>query len=147
VLMRGEPIHNRRLAAPHWEMLAIASLTIALALLLEVRSDDRVAFQALPSHPLPETCGCRAILGIPCPACGLTRSFVHLAHGRWLQSWHAHHLGWLVAGVFLFQFPYRLAALRWPQRQLLGERFTRSFAGVLIGLLIANWVLVIVAMR
>jgi hypothetical protein len=127
----------------HWEMLALALLTLVAALLLEVRADDRVALAALPSHPLPETCVCRTALGIPCPGCGLTRSFVHLAHGRWVQSWHAHHLGWLLAGALLFQLPYRFAALWWPARRLLGERFRRSFGPLLIALLIANWLIVL----
>jgi hypothetical protein len=122
-------------------MLALALLTLVAALLLEVRADDRVAFAAWPSHPLPETCGCRVVLGIPCPGCGLTRSFVHLAHGRWVQSWHAHHSGWLLAGALLFQLPYRFAALCWPARGLLGERFRLCFGPVLIALLIANWLI------
>ena len=122
-------------------MLAIALLTLVAALLLEVRADDRVALAGLPSHPLPETCGCRVALGIPCPGCGLTRSFVHLAHGRWVQSWHAHHLGWLLATTLLFQLPYRFAALRWPARQFLGQRFRGCFGPLLIALLIANWLI------
>jgi Protein of unknown function (DUF2752) len=144
LVMRTEPVRIRQPRGPHWEMLAIAMLTLVLALLLEVRADDRVAFSALPSHPLPETCACRMILGIPCPGCGLTRSFVHLARGRWVQSWQAHHLGWLLAGALLFQFPYRFAALRWPQRRFLGERFPRWFGRVLIVLLIANWAMVLI---
>ncbi|HET6323188.1 MAG TPA: DUF2752 domain-containing protein [Planctomycetaceae bacterium] len=148
VEMRGQvPVlterTNRQAAAPHWEILAIASLTIFLALLLEVRADDRVAFFALPSQPLPETCGCRMIFGIPCPGCGLTRSFVHLAHGRWLPSWHAHHLGWLLAGTLLFQFPYQFAALYCPERQFLGAGLPRWFGRILIALFIANWVIVL----
>jgi uncharacterized protein DUF2752 len=73
----------------------------------------------------------------------LTRSFVHLAHGRWAQSWRAHHLGWLLAGALLFQFPYRFAALRWPDREFLGDRGSRWFGRVVIALLIANWILVV----
>lgn len=132
---------HRQAPGPHWEILTIAALTIVAAVLLEVRPDDRVAFIALPSHPLPETCGCRMILGLPCPACGLTRSFVHLAHGRWLQSWHAHHLGWLLAGIVPFQFPYRFAALYWPEKRFVGIGLTRWLARVLIALFLANWVI------
>jgi hypothetical protein len=141
--MASEPHRNSKRPAPHWEMLVICLAVIILSLLLEVRSDDRVAFFALPSRPLPETCGCRALFGIPCPGCGLTRSFVHLAHGRWAQSWRAHHLGWLLAGALLFQFPYRFAALRWPERDFLGEGVSRWFGRAVIALLIANWILLV----
>jgi len=142
--MAAEPYHDSKGAAPHWEMLAICLAVVVLSLLFEVRSDDRVAFFAWTSHPLPETCGCRALFGIPCPGCGLTRSFVHLAHGRWAQSWRAHHLGWPLAGALLFQFPYRFAALRWPEREFLGEHVSRWFGRAVIALLIANWIFVVV---
>jgi hypothetical protein len=38
-------------------------------------------------------CGMLAWLGIPCPACGLTTSFAHLAHGALFASLRAHPLG------------------------------------------------------
>lgn len=38
-------------------------------------------------------CGMLAWLGIPCPACGLTTAFAHLAHGDVLASLHVHPLG------------------------------------------------------
>jgi hypothetical protein len=38
-------------------------------------------------------CGMLAWLGIPCPACGLTTAFAHLAHGDLLASLQAHPLG------------------------------------------------------
>jgi hypothetical protein len=123
-------------------MLAICLGVVVLSLLLDVRSDDRVAFAAMPSHPLPETCGCKLFFGIPCPGCGLTRSFVHLAHGRWAQSWQAHHLGWLLASALVFQFPYRFAAMRWPERRFLTPRFSRWFGRTVIALLIVNWILI-----
>lgn len=138
-----KPAAPHYVGAPHWEMLTISLVVLIFSLLLEVRADDRVAFLAWRSRPLPEVCACRALLGIPCPCCGLTRSLVHLAHGRWAQSWQAHHLGWLLAGALLFQFPYRIAALRWPGRAFLGERFPRWCGPALIALLIANWMLVI----
>jgi hypothetical protein len=142
--MAAKPYHDSKRLAPHWEMLAICLAVVVVSLLFEVRSDDRVAFFAWPSHPVPETCACRALFGIPCPACGLTRSFVHLAHGRWAQSWRAHHLGWLLAAALLFQFPYRFAALRWPEREFLGEHVSRWYVRVVIALLIANWIFVVV---
>ena len=38
-------------------------------------------------------CGMLAWLGIPCPACGLTTSFAHLAHGDVLAALQVHPLG------------------------------------------------------
>ena len=48
---------------------------------------------------LPSLCPFYNITGLPCPGCGLTRAFVSLGHGQWLQSLHWHPLGWLIALV------------------------------------------------
>ena len=45
----------------------------------------------------PVVCAFRALTGLPCPGCGLTRSFVATAHGE-LQEAFAFHL----FGPFLF---------------------------------------------
>ena len=50
---------------------------------------------------LPSVCPFYNLTGLPCPGCGLTRAFVCLGHGQWLESLHWHPLGWLVYGVFL----------------------------------------------
>ena len=51
--MASEIPRDFKRPAPHWEMLAICLAVIVLSLLLEVRSDDRVAFFALPSARCP----------------------------------------------------------------------------------------------
>lgn len=44
----------------------------------------------------PILCPFRLLTGIPCPSCGLTRSWVALMHGDLGQSLAFHPLGWLV---------------------------------------------------
>ncbi len=41
----------------------------------------------------PVLCPFRRVTGLPCPGCGLTRSWVYLAHGWWRESWLAHPFG------------------------------------------------------
>ena len=55
----------------------------------------------LPGHDgriahLPSFCPFYNLTGLPCPGCGLTRSFVCLGHGQWQASLHWHPLGWLI---------------------------------------------------
>lgn len=38
-------------------------------------------------------CGFLALTGLPCPACGLTTAFAHMAHGELVHALHAHALG------------------------------------------------------
>jgi len=49
----------------------------------------------------PVICPFRRLTGLPCPGCGLTRSWVYLAHGWWRESFLAHPFGPLLAAVVL----------------------------------------------
>ena len=125
----------------HREMLVAAAAVVVLAFLLEVHSDQRVAFSSLPGWPLPETCPARSLLHIECPGCGLTRSFIHLAHGDWRASWNVHRVGWFLALAVVLQIPYRLVALRSSSGLPLGTSFPKLFGTLLIVLLLVNWLI------
>lgn len=66
-----------------------------------------LAFAAVPSRWLdeaPNVCLWRRALGRPCPGCGMTRAFSHLAHGDARGAW-AHNprvaiVAPLLAGVW-----------------------------------------------
>lgn len=121
----------------HLLFAALALVVVALALSLNVRG-DRVALVGLPGYPLPHLCMSRSVFGVSCPGCGLTRSFVHLAHGDGQAAWRAHRLGWLVAAVVLFQLPYR-AWLLAGGRGRLPPRLVQVFAVAVVALLLAHW--------
>ena len=109
--------------------------------------DGRVAVRGLPQFPLPQTCMSRAVFGLRCPGCGLTRSIIHLAHGDWRASWHDHRLGGLLGIVIALQIPYRLYALRRPEQPLLPLSWQAALGYALIGLLLGNWLLDVAAGR
>jgi hypothetical protein len=129
----------------HREVLAISAFVIVLAFLLEVRSDQRVAFRFLPAWPLPETCVSRKLLHVNCPGCGLTRSFVYLAHGDWRPSWNVNRVGILLALVVVLQIPYRLWALCSPGQLPLGTSFPKTVGYLLVTLLFVNWLANLIA--
>ncbi len=60
---------------------------------------------------LPDTCMSRRLLNIPCPGCGLTRSFVAFSQGRFRESFRFNLMGPFIYIICLFQIPYRLAEL------------------------------------
>jgi hypothetical protein len=73
-----------------------------------------------PSNdPATAVCLSRRLLHLPCPGCGLTRAFAHLAKGEWGAALVAHPLapvlaleavlGWLAWGAALAaRRPFRL---------------------------------------
>jgi Protein of unknown function (DUF2752) len=123
----------------HREMLWVAAVVVVLAAILEVLPSGRVALSFFPEYPLPESCLSKSWMGVECPGCGLTRSFVHLAHGRLGDSLAVHRVGWVLALSLLGQFPYRWLALKTQSGQPFGKKFPHYFANFLIALLIGNW--------
>jgi len=112
---------------------------LLLSFAMEVVPDKKVALAWLPDRPLPHVCVSRRVLGVTCPGCGLTRSFIHLAHGRWSQSLAVHRLGWLIALIVAAQLPYRLVALARRGHTGLSYRVVDVTCLILVGLLLLNW--------
>lgn len=125
----------------HRDMLVLITFIFVAALVLQVHPDGRVGLLYFSDIVLPPMCWSREFFGVPCPGCGLTRSFVHLAHGRLLESLEAHRLGWLIAGLFLAQIPYHLYALRHPRQRMLSSRSRWHVGLVVAGLLVTSWIL------
>jgi hypothetical protein len=58
-------------------------------------------------------CGFLVLFGVPCPACGLTTSFAHLAHGAVGASLAAHPLGLpLFVGLAVLALHATIAGVR-----------------------------------
>ena len=49
----------------------------------------------------PVICPFRRLTGLPCPGCGLTRSWVYAAHGWWKESFLAHPFGLVAAAAVI----------------------------------------------
>jgi len=128
-----------------WLILSMSAAVVLLAFLLKVRPDQRVEFGFLPSLPIPELCQSRALLGIDCPGCGLTRSFIHLAHGNFQASTAVNRVGWLLAVFVALQIPYRLWVLRHFGRRPLGDRAPWIILWSIMALLFANWIAKLIA--
>jgi hypothetical protein len=126
-------------------MLIISTLVLLAAPLLEVRAEGRVGPRGVAGFPLPPACMSKEWLGMDCPGCGLTRSFIHLAHGDWASSLRIHRAGWILAIATLLQIPYRLHALFGSGRWLLSPIATKAVQWGLISVLILNWLFNIVA--
>jgi hypothetical protein len=73
----------------------------------------------VPASGLQNTvCLFRRLTGIPCPGCGMTRAFAHLAKGEWAAAAHDHPLAFpLAAEIVLTWLAWGAALLgRLPLR-------------------------------
>ncbi|PIE01647.1 MAG: hypothetical protein CSA81_10830 [Acidobacteria bacterium] len=119
-----------------------------LALLLEpdqAHADSGQNEQArlkLGSFTLPESCAMKRSTGLPCPGCGLSRSWVQLFNLNFKNSLKSHRLGWL---VLLYAFLQCLRHFLWltlvsarPQINKAGKKL--DYGLILVGLgLMVNW--------
>lgn len=124
----------------HWQVLVLSVAIILLSFQLKILPAGRVALRILPDHPLPETCFSKVWFSTECPGCGLTRSFICLAQGRWADSFQLNRLGWILAIGILLQIPYRIAALS-TRRRLVSSRVIHWLGGLLMAALILNWLI------
>ncbi len=81
-------------------------------------------------------CSFRALTGLPCPGCGLTRSMLATAHGDLSRAWTMHPIGILFFALLLAAAT--LAFLPRPARELIAARAetgarTINVAAVTIG--------------
>ncbi len=94
-------------------------------------------------HPLPTLCLMRSVLGVRCPGCGLTRSWIDLLHGHWSDSFAQHPFGAVALLYVLAQLVRQLGWLLSRRRRAAGStRATRALdrAGLaLLLLMVATW--------
>jgi hypothetical protein len=98
------------------------------------------------STAMPEICVLKQATGLPCPGCGLTRSWVALAQGDLSTSLGFHRFGWLVMIYAMLQVLRHGAWLLLQTRQLAIERLGAILDRAIIplgALLVVNWVWVL----
>jgi len=109
---------------------------LALSGLLQIDPQGRVVIPGI-GLPLPESCLYKRFVGTGCPGCGLTRSFISLAHGAWTDAWNYNPSGLLFFLLVAAQLPYHLIQIRRARRGLAEWRPTALSTGVILLLVTA----------
>jgi hypothetical protein len=127
----------------HLALLLLSGTVLLLSALLAVRGSTRVMVPRW-NFTVPELCMSRRLLGIACPGCGLTRSFISLAHGDVAAAWSYNPAGLVLFAMLAFQVPYRGLQL-WRIRRGKSELSFHLAAHVTLWsfaiLLIGQWLL------
>lgn len=116
---------------------------LAVAVLLPPVAPGDPGGLAVAGHRLPELCSLKRTTGVPCPGCGLTRSWVSAVHGDLGGSLAHHPLGWMVLLYALAQGARHGAWLALPRRRGAVERIGgRLDRGVIVvgALLLLAWI-------
>jgi hypothetical protein len=116
VITRATPIERAA-----WVLIALASWPI-LVVAAWLRPDAR-GFGTHQQLGLPP-CAFSAVTGVPCPGCGLTTSFAHMAHGHIVAAFGAHLMGpplFAIVCTVAFYAPFAIVRAR-PLRVLYDSR-------------------------
>jgi hypothetical protein len=91
----------------HVAILAVCAAVIGLAAILQPSPEVVKLF----GHAVPPLCLWKAITGVPCPGCGMTRSFAFLAHGDLVEAIEMNAFGPVMFVLVASQIPYRALRL------------------------------------
>ena len=90
----------------HLTLLGLSAAVIVLAVILRIEGERQVVLPVV-GIPLPGVCTSQRLLGLDCPGCGFTRSFISLGHGDFQSAWQFNPAGILGFLFVLAQIPYR----------------------------------------
>lgn len=94
----------------------------------------------LPVLSIPYSCPLKGMAGIPCATCGMTRAFVHLAHGDVALAFAASPLGALLAGAaWLYAAADLLRVALGAPFPVPSARALRAATAAGVVALLANW--------
>jgi len=123
----------------HWEMICFVTIAMIGSFSMRIDLEETGEVTALGRFPTPSMCLSESVWHVQCPGCGLTRSFICMAHGDFGSAYDFNRVGPLFFIVSVFQYPYRIIGLRRHRRWPFGRLWGRIWANLLIGLLIVNW--------
>lgn len=136
-------MEDKKFIKEQWLQLIFAASIVLLSFILTPGNseDDRVV---LFGYKTPILCLHRLIYNKPCAGCGLTRSFVNIAHGNFQTAYNFHRLGIPLFLLIAFQIPIRIYLLK------VGLKGYTDFVKRLIFIpaiccilaLLANWVFI-----
>jgi hypothetical protein len=95
----------------HLWILGLVLAAIVGSFLLQPSVDGCLEFRppgVSGKWALPETCASRMILGVSCPGCGLTRSFVAMSQGNLYGALTFNLMGPFLYVLCWLQIPYRI---------------------------------------
>ena len=81
---------------------------------------------------IPSLCAFHNVTGIPCPGCGLTRSFVSCGHGHLTQAFIYHPAGPLLFAALIIYLALALRPLNLDRFRPYYFRFGIAAAAVLV---------------
>lgn len=126
----------------HFFILLGCAIVVGLSMSMSIGDGrERVSLPGMTS-PMPELCHLKRTFHIPCPGCGLTRSFISMGHFDILAAASFNVVGIPLFLLTLAQIPYRAFWLFRRDRKALPLVSLRLEGALMVGLsilLVVQW--------
>ena len=128
--------------ALHVLFLSMATVVLLMSCLMSNDGGSKIFLPGFKTA-IPSMCSTRVLTGIDCPGCGLTRAFVSISHGRFLEAWQFNPASFAVYAFVAAQIPWHSIQLwRIARRRRPLESNLVYLAPIgLVVILMANWLI------
>jgi hypothetical protein len=117
--------------------LCVTVLILASVLDINPQATEQVT---LGSWTLPEFCQSKRLFRIDCPGCGMTRSFIYMAHGEVPAAFKLHPTGAILFIAMILAIPFLVINAVWISR---GNRSLIGDLGISVLVLISTVMLML----
>jgi hypothetical protein len=126
----------------HTVFATFAAIVILLSIFMRHDGPESVFLPGL-NVPMPEICSSRRVLGVDCPGCGLTRSFIAISHGDVSRAWRLNRASIAVYLFVAIQVPWHLLQIWFLKKRGRALEFNAlySLPILIASLLLINWIL------
>lgn len=123
-------------------ILLLSVLLLIIPYFVTVRDGKYLTLKGQSEIKLPATCMTRQLLGINCPACGMSRSIIEWMHGHFSAAWDYHRLSLIILLLILLQIPYRSYILVAGRRMefFSNPKYIACFSYFMIFIFFVNWI-------
>jgi hypothetical protein len=104
--MRLEFAKNNDFAL-HASLFLLCIIPIAVSAFLTTNGNVSTLHLFGYSVAINSVCFFRMVTGYRCPACGMTRCFIYMTHGKLASAWHMSHAGVPLYFLCVFEAVYR----------------------------------------
>lgn len=120
-------------------ILLLCAFPLLASFLLRVEN-DRVIFPLI-NQGLSSLCLFRNLFGIDCPFCGLSRSFIEIAHLNFSSAIYYNTAGIVVFIFILLQVPYRIYFIVRPEAQPSNSTLISIPLYLILGAVLIQWLI------
>jgi hypothetical protein len=98
-------------------------------------------------NSIPHFCLFNKLTGLPCPVCGITRSFLSLYDFKIMESLKYNPNGLIISSFFILQIPMRIIVLFNENHFHLIEKISRIMTRLIITTLLIYWIIQIINIK